>query len=58
MKKAALIIDMPECCGDCSLMVDDCAGGYCIAYDDEQLDTLNTMEGKPNWCPLREITEN
>lgn len=57
MSKAVLIMDMPECCGRCPLMDDDPMGGYCNAHDDEYIDIPDTMGGKPDWCPLRELPE-
>lgn len=57
MSKAILVIDMPECCGDCQLMDDDASGRYCIAHDEDYIDIPDTMEGKPDWCPLRELPE-
>lgn len=55
--KAELIIDMPECCGECPLMNDDCAGGYCNAHNDDYIDIPDTMGGKPEWCPLTEMQD-
>lgn len=57
MSKAVLIMDMPECCGRCQLMDDDASGGYCRAYNDDYIDIPDTMGGKPDWCPLRELPE-
>lgn len=57
MKKAALIIDMPEYCGECPLMDDDPISEYCTAHYHDYLD-MDCMGGKPNWCPLKEIPDN
>lgn len=57
MSKAVLIMDMPECCGRCQLMDDDAVGGYCNACNDDYIDIPDTMGGKPDWCPLRELPE-
>ena len=57
MKRAVLVMDMPDCCAKCPLMDDDCAGGYCNAHDDDYIDIPDTMGGKPDWCPLRELPE-
>lgn len=56
MAKAALIMDMPECCADC----------YC-GYFERDTKELNLVcgatgedannVGKPDWCPLRELPE-
>lgn len=56
--KAVLVMDMPGCCGDCPLMDDDCAGGYCNAHGDDYIDMPDTMGGKPDWCPLYPIPNN
>lgn len=53
--KAVLVMENPECCGNCPLMDDDCAGGYCNAHDDDYIDIPDTMGGKPDWCPLQEL---
>lgn len=55
--RATLIMDMPECCGNCLLMDDDPSGGYCIAHDDDYIDIPDTMEGKPEWCPLHPLPQ-
>ena len=56
MAKAALIMDMPECCADC----------YC-GYFERDTKELNLVcgatgedannVGKPDWRPLRELPE-
>lgn len=56
MSKAALIIEMPECCADCDLTCDDCAGLFCIPAD-RYYDGEDSMEDKPIWCPLREVVD-
>lgn len=58
MEKATLIIEIPEYCGECPLMDDDCAGEYCNAHNDDYIDITDTMGGKSDWCQLREIKEN
>ena len=55
--KAVLVIDMPDCCENCTLMDDDCAGGYCNAHNDDYIDIPDTTGGKPDWCPIREMPE-
>ena len=57
MKKAVLVMDMPECCGECPLMDDDIVGEYCNAHDDDYIDIPDVTDGKPNWCPLMELPE-
>ena len=55
--KAVLVVDMPDCCANCTLMVDDIAGEYCNAHDDDYIDIPDVTDGKPNWCPLMELPE-
>ena len=57
MKKAVLVMDMPECCGECPLMDDDIVGEYCNAHDDDYIDIPDVLGRKPNWCPLMELPE-
>lgn len=57
MKKAVLVMDMPECCGECPLMDNDCAGGYCNAHGDDYIDIPDTMRSKPDWCPLHPLPQ-
>lgn len=57
--KAALIIDMPECCADCELTCDGTVGLYCVPAD-RYFDgnDSNSTEGRACWCPLREVVDN
>ena len=55
--KAVLVVDMPDCCANCTLMDDDIAGEYCNAHDDDYIDIPDVTDGKPNWCPLMELPE-
>ena len=50
MAKAVLIIDMPEKCTDCIVG----SQGSCRFSQEIILQKLN---GRPNWCPLRELPE-
>lgn len=55
--KAALIIDMPECCHGCKLWLakaTDPVRYRCMAAQKY----IENLGSKPNWCPLREIKEN
>ena len=58
MKKAVLVIDMPERCGLCSV----CFSFQLHAFANREY--FCTMEhksvepcGKPNWCPLKPMPE-
>lgn len=55
--KAALIIDMPECCYGCKFWLakaTDPVRYRCMAAQKY----IENLGSKPNWCPLREIKEN
>lgn len=55
--KAALIIDMPECCDGCKFWfakATDPVRYRCMAAQKY----IENLGSKPNWCPLREIKEN
>ena len=56
MRKAILVMDMPDKCGEC-----ECS--YCD-YDDPHLNLICAVVGdnvsgsdKPDWCPLRPMPE-
>lgn len=47
MKKAVLIIDMPESCNECPLM---------FRHEEERCcmpEGRNSFSKKPSWCPLK-----
>lgn len=56
MDKVVLVMDMPECCADCSCSF--------FERDNPELNLIcgatgedaNNV-GKPDWCPLREVPE-
>lgn len=56
MSKAILIMNMPECCGDCNLVEDDAAGLFCIPAD-KYFDGRDSSEEKMECCPFRELPE-
>ncbi|QNM06584.1 hypothetical protein [Qiania dongpingensis] len=56
MSKAVLVMDLPECCGDCKLGDLDPSGLYCIPADN-YFDGNDSSEEKAAWCPLRELPE-
>lgn len=57
MRKAILVIDMPSCCNECSLMWKDEYSYYCPVKCDENKSDLYsdyiTFHRKPDWCPLK-----
>jgi len=62
--KAILVIDIPECCAECPLMLWDAESEYygaccptlkednCVADSYKENENKGT---KPNWCPLRPL---
>ena len=60
--KAILVVDMPECCAECPLMLWDAESEYygaccptlkevnCVADSYKENEDKET---KPNWCPLK-----
>lgn len=57
MKKAVLVVDMPENCEECDFLEwrkdDDWGdGNYCSINGGQCLNCK-----KPDWCPLRELPE-
>ena len=54
MAKGIVIIDIPNCCGGCSLIdIDEDMNLYCGStslYID-----INKLQSKPDWCPIKEI---
>ena len=59
MNKAILVIDMPSCCNECSLMWEDEYSYYCPVRLHENITDLYRdyiiTSDKPEWCPLRPI---
>lgn len=64
MAKAVLVMDMPERCDKCSLLLkipqkDGLA--LCLARpasgQQEEYNPKHEKSWKPNWCPLRELPE-
>ena len=51
MSKAILVIDMPEGCDNCPLMFRHEEERCCIA------EGRNSFSKKPNWCPLKPVSE-
>ncbi len=58
MKKAILIIDMPDSCKDCPLCVSE---EFIPSVDEYRCIVENTAVDaydKPDWCPLRPASVN
>jgi len=57
MSKAILVIDMPSCCNECSLMCKDEYSYYCpIKCEENKTDLYDNyimFHRKPDWCPLK-----
>jgi hypothetical protein len=57
MSKAILVIDMPNCCNECSLMCKDEYSYYCPVKCEENktdlYDNYIMFHRKPDWCPLK-----
>ncbi len=58
MKKAILVMDMPENCVGCPLSAEssDEYIQYCTGTDDK-IDDFFYSKRKPDWCPLKELPE-
>lgn len=60
MDKAILVIDMPSCCEECSLMWKDEYSDFCpVKHDKNTTDIYDYTHShtKPNWCPLKPAPE-
>jgi len=59
MSKAILVIDMPSCCNECSLMFKDEYSYHCPIKCDENItdlyDNYIMFHRKPDWCPLKQL---
>lgn len=58
MGKSILILDTPECCGECPFMDGGCIDEYCSAHGEDCIDIPDIMGGKPEWCPLRPLPDH
>ena len=66
MSKSVLLIDTPENCLDCRFCyeLDEGVEAYCSISDNDKDASLmkkidceyRYCQGKPDWCPLRELT--
>lgn len=67
MSKSALVIDTPENCLDCQFCyeLDEGVEACCSISDDDKDTSLmkkidceyGYCQGKPDWCPLKELPE-
>lgn len=60
MDKAILVIDMPSCCEECSLMWKDEYSDFCpVKCAENKTDIYNYTHThtKPDWCPLKPAPE-
>lgn len=51
--KGIIVVDIPERCIECNAL--SCEG-ECLAMDICTVD-VDTMKGKPDWCPIKPIPE-
>ena len=59
MKKAILVIDMPNSCNECKIRFDDEYSNWCPYVNPEPNGVWQYVEkgAKPDWCPLKEMPE-
>ena len=59
MKKAILVIDMPNSCNECKIRFDDEYSNWCPYDNPEPNGVWQYVEKgtKPDWCPLKEMPE-
>ena len=58
MSKAILVIDIPNCCEDCSLMWKDDYSDFCpVKCNKNKTDIYDYTHTntKPDWCPLQPV---
>jgi hypothetical protein len=57
MNKAILVIDMPSCCNECSLIFEDEYSYFCpVKCEKNKTDLYENyirLHRKPDWCPLK-----
>lgn len=60
MKKAFLIIDIPNCCNECPICASYAESAFspreywCVASENKDVDPYD----KPKWCPLKIASVN
>ena len=52
MSKAVLLLDMPENCAKCTLMIEQCS--QLTGKDPD----LHNPDSRPSWCPLKPVPVN
>ena len=58
MKKAVLLMDIPETCLDCNLCVLDTDGSISCYYNKREIcSNVGENNSRPNWCPLRPLPD-
>ena len=58
MKKAVLLMNVPEKCLDCNLCVLDMDGSISCYYNKREIcSNVGENNSRPNWCPLKSLTE-
>ena len=58
MKKAVLLMDVPEKCLDCNLCVLDMDGSISCYYNKREIcSNVGENNSRPNWCPLKSLPD-
>lgn len=58
MKKAVLLMNVPEKCLDCNLCVLDMDGSISCYYNKREIcSNVGENNSRPNWCPLRPLPD-
>ena len=58
MKKAVLLMDVPEKCFDCNLCVLDMDGSISCYYNKKEICSyVGENNSRPDWCPLKPLPE-
>lgn len=58
MKKAVLLMDVPETCLDCNLCVLDTDGSISCYYTKIEIcSNVGENNSRPHWCPLRPLPD-
>ena len=58
MKKAILLMNVPEKCLDCNLCVLDMDGSISCYYNKREIcSNVGENNSRPEWCPLKSLPE-
>lgn len=57
MKKAVLVIDMPNCCDECFALDDNGDYPFCLITQEQRGYTFRTREQKMDKCPFKPLPE-